>query len=210
MIKNVPYILGPLENNSYLIFDEDSRTAYVVDPSFDPQPILETIHQEQLTLKAILLTHAHFDHLGGAGQLVKMLPAPIQIALSPKDAALYKNTGGASQFSYSLGELPKPTMALNAGQFLPLGQDQMEIREVPGHTPGHILIHVPSLKAAYCGDLIFHHSIGRTDLPGGDYRQLLQSIRTQVFTLPPETTLFPGHGPSTTVAEEMAHNPFLA
>lgn len=210
MIKNVPYILGPLENNSYLIFDEDSRTAYVIDPSFDPQPILETIHQEQLTLKAILLTHAHFDHVAGISTLVKMLPAPIQIALSPKDTALYKNSGGASQFSYSLGKLPKPTIALNAGLPLHLGQYQMEIREVPGHTPGHVLIYVPSLKAAYCGDLIFHHSIGRTDLPGGDYRQLLQSIRTQVFTLPPETTLFSGHGPLTTVAEEMAHNPFLA
>jgi len=84
MIKNVPYILGPLENNSYLIFDEDSRTAYVIDPSFDPQPILETIHQEQLTLKAILLTHAHFDHVAGISTLVKMLPAPIQNCAFPQ------------------------------------------------------------------------------------------------------------------------------
>jgi len=76
-----------------------------------------------------------------------------------------------------------------------LGQDLIEIKEVPGHTPGHVLFHLPALKAAFCGDLIFHHSIGRTDLPGGDYRQLLQSIRTQVFTLPPETTLFPGMVP---------------
>lgn len=204
------FVLGPLDNNSYLLFDDVSKEAVVIDPSFDPEPVLEAVTRNGLNLKTILLTHAHFDHIAGTTYLVQMLPARVDLALSSKDALLYKNSGGAGLYGFSLGDLPEITMDLLTIRTLYVGQEPVLVKEVPGHTPGHVLFYVPGLEAAFCGDLIFKGSIGRTDLPGGDTRTILASIRSQVLMLPPETALYPGHGPATTVAEEAAHNPFLS
>jgi len=209
MINLMPFVLGPLENNSFLLVDENSGESMVVDPSFDAEPILTTIQERRLSVKAILLTHAHFDHIAGIPYLAAFLPQPLTIGLSSGDAAIYSNSGGAERYGFHIGELPKITLPLFHKQLLSLGTETIEVREVPGHTPGHVLFYVPSLQSALCGDLIFYRSVGRTDLPGGDFNTLVHSIRTQVFSLPPETILYPGHGPSTTVADEMSQNPFL-
>ncbi len=209
MIKLMPFVLGPLENNSFLLVDETSGDCMIVDPSFDPEPILIAIQERHLSVKAILLTHAHFDHIAGIPYLNAFLPQPLTIGLSSGDAAIYANSGGAKQYGFHIGELPNVTFPLFHKQLLTLGSDSIEVREVPGHTPGHVLFYIPSLHSALVGDLIFYRSVGRTDLPGGDFNTLVHSIRTQVFSLPPETILYPGHGPSTTVADEMAQNPFL-
>ncbi len=210
MIKLTPFVLGPLENNSFLLVDETSGDCMIVDPSFDPEPILIAIQERHLSVKAILLTHAHFDHIAGIPYLNAFLPQPLTIGLSSGDAATYSNSGGAKQYGFHIGELPKVNLTLFDKQLLTLGTVTIEVREVPGHTPGHVLFNIRSLQTALVGDLIFYRSVGRTDLPGGDFNTLVHSIRTQVFSLPPETILYPGHGPSTTVADEMVENPFLS
>lgn len=209
MIDLATFVLGPLENNSYILSEDDSREAFIVDPSFDPVPLVQYVEQNRLIVKAILLTHAHFDHIAGVPYLVGILPASPGVALSAADAFLYAQSGGATDYGIRLGELPSITQTLVHGQKLHLGNESVEVRAVPGHTPGHVLFYIPSMEAALCGDLIFKQSIGRTDLPGGNYDTILSSIHSQVLTLPLATTLYPGHGPFTTVAEEMSTNPFL-
>lgn len=209
MIDLVPFVLGPLENNSFVLKNDASFEAFIVDPSFDPAPIARYIGDNHLNVKAILLTHAHFDHIAGIPYLVSILPPPLGIFLAAADEPLYFQAGGAEKFGLHIGELPPVTRYLRQGEKLQLGGDEIDVRAVPGHTPGHVMFYVPSIEAALCGDLIFKQSIGRTDLPGGDFDTIIASIRSQVLTLPIDTTLYPGHGPETTVADEMTHNPFL-
>ncbi len=209
MIDVSRFILGPIDNNSFLIADSDSREAFIIDPSFDPNPILDAVNANKFLVKAILLTHAHFDHIAGVGYLNAMLPQPLDIGISSADALLYANQGNAAIYGFRLGELPPITLTLFHGQIFSLGREKIEVRAVPGHTPGHVLFYVPSISAAFCGDLIFQGGVGRTDLAGGDWDRLVESIREQVFTLPDNTVLYPGHGPSTTVANEKISNPFL-
>lgn len=206
----LPFVLGPLENNSYLIINESSSEAAIVDPSFEPNPIFDEIMKRQLDVKMILLTHAHFDHLAGIPYLYSRLAQPLDIYLHPADLYLYENQGDAAHFGIQLGEFPESITAMSDKVKIPLGEEKIEVRHVPGHTPGHVLFYLPSIQSALCGDLLFYHSIGRTDLAGGDMNDLLKSVRTQVFTLPPETILYPGHGPATSVREESQNNPFLA
>lgn len=200
--------LGPLENNSYLVIDEDSLQTAIVDPGLDPKPILDECNNRQLQVNTILITHAHFDHIGGIPYLYSRMPQ-MEIFLHPGDLGLYEDGGNASMFGINIGELPWPVSGLTDGMKISLGEEKIEVRHVPGHTPGHVLFYCPSIQTAICGDLIFYHSVGRTDLEGGDFDELITSIRTQVFTLPPNTLLYPGHGPATSVSEEMANNPFL-
>jgi glyoxylase-like metal-dependent hydrolase (beta-lactamase superfamily II) len=209
MIKLESFVQGPMENNCFLLFDDLSREAYIIDPSFDTAETIAFVQENQLKIKAILLTHAHFDHIAGITDLQKAYSSPFDIGLSSADEALYDQAGGAGAYHIDLGQLPAISLHLTQGQRLELGSDVIEVREVPGHTRGHVLFYVPALKAAFCGDLIFKQGVGRTDLAGGDFATLLASIHNQVLTLPGDTTLYPGHGPSTTVADEMANNPFL-
>lgn len=116
---------------------------------------------------------------------------------------------GAPQFGFKIDPGPEPTFDLTQGQVLRLGSVEFEVRYTPGHTPGHCIFFVPSENVCFCGDLIFRNSVGRTDLPGGDSNTLINSIKTQVFTLPDATRLLPGHGPETTVAQEKEFNPFV-
>lgn len=209
MINAYRFVLGPLDNNSFLLAAEESREAYIIDPSFDPELIFDAVKDRKLSVKAILLTHAHFDHIAGVGYLNALLPQPLDIAISSADAMLYANSGNAKIYGFHLGELPPVTLTLFHGQILTLGKEKIEVRAVPGHTPGHMLFYAPSMSSAFCGDLIFNGGVGRTDLPGGDWDRLVESIHTQVFTLPDNTVLYSGHGPSTTVENEKASNPFL-
>lgn len=202
------FILGPLENNTYLLADPDTKKAVLIDPSFDSGQVLETIERLKLELAEIWLTHAHFDHIAGTS-IARRFNPPLKIALHENDLSLWKRSGGASDWGIRLDPAPEPEILLSHGQQMKLGDSMIEVRHVPGHTPGHVMFYIPDEKLAFVGDVIFYRGIGRTDFPGGDFRQLINSIQTQIFTLPPETTLLSGHGPETTVAEEMANNPFL-
>lgn len=203
------YRSGEMDNVSYLFIDLESREAAVIDPSFDPSAMLRDLGQRGIRLRYVLLTHAHFDHLAGVRACVEhQQPAPI-VALHGNDVPLYRQDGGAALFGWSLPPLPSPGMLLADDDDLPIGQHILRVWHTPGHSAGHVVFYSAKAGAAFCGDLIFAGSIGRTDLPGGSMQVLLDSIRRLIEKLPPPTRLLCGHGPETTLAQEMASNPFL-
>jgi hydroxyacylglutathione hydrolase len=201
--------LDPMDNNTYLIADNASGQAAVIDPSFNSQGILEKARQRGWRLGAIWLTHAHFDHIAGVSTLHRLSDTPLTTGLHTDDLALYRQSGGAGMFGIEMEPGPEPGHLFSHGEMLHLGEEVLEVRHTPGHTPGHVIFYSAALKTAFCGDLIFFRGVGRTDLPGSSHAQLLQSIREQVFRLPKETRLLCGHGPETTVGEELRENPFL-
>ncbi len=203
------FVLGPLQNNTYLLADEQSRSAVVIDPSFEIDKLLTEINRLDLKLRSIWITHAHFDHIAGVERLSRAFSSSVEIALHPADLPLWKKGGGSDELGFTIETGKEPTIMLDLQNVLKVGENEIQVFYTPGHTPGHVTFYCKSLNAAFCGDLIFFHGIGRTDLPGGDYDQLIQSIRTQILTLPPLTRLLSGHGPETTVTEESNKNPFL-
>jgi glyoxylase-like metal-dependent hydrolase (beta-lactamase superfamily II) len=209
MIEIESFVLGPVETNAYLIANQETREAAVVDPAWDGPFIVEAAEMKGWIITQIWLTHAHFDHIGGVADLLKFANPKPSLALHPDDLPLYRLQGGAMFFGLHLEQGPDPTQVLEHKQQLRLGEDVFEVRHTPGHTPGHVIFSCPAEKIAFCGDVIFQGSIGRTDLPGGSFPQLLRSIETQILSLPDETRLFSGHGPVTTVGKERLTNPFL-
>jgi hydroxyacylglutathione hydrolase len=209
MLEIVTLVLGPVETNAYLIADTQSGEAVVIDPAWDGAFIAEHAEQHGWQIRQFWLTHAHFDHFGGAAGLAKPGSPPPQGALHPLDMSLWQAQGGAPLFGMRIDPGPRPEIALEHGGVLHVGEFAFEVRHTPGHTPGHVVFYCPTRSLVFCGDVIFQGSIGRTDLPGGNYRTLIESIRTQILTLPDETLLFSGHGPETTVGDERATNPFL-
>lgn len=203
------HILGPIENNTYVLKDLDSKTAVVVDPSFECWSIIKELKDNSIRLSMIWITHAHFDHIAGVAMLKQAFEQPIPVGLHPADLDLWNHAGGASNFGISMPKLPEPDIKFYPNQKLTLGDLKFSVSHTPGHTRGHVIFYQPETQLALTGDLIFYHSVGRTDLPGGDMQTLLHSIRTQILTLPPTTRLLSGHGPETTVQEEILHNPFL-
>lgn len=205
----VPLTLGPMDNNTYLLADPVSKQAAVIDPSFDPQPVLDVVREQGWQLTAIWLTHAHFDHIAGVAAIAAAFSPPLPVGLHPDDLDLWRSGGGARRFGLQIDPGPEPVVLFSHGQQLALGDERIEVRYTPGHSPGHVVFYAPQNAAAVCGDLIFHRSVGRTDLPGSSHARLLHSIHQQIFSLPPETRLLPGHGAPTTVGEEQRENPFL-
>ncbi|MGD2028269.1 MAG: MBL fold metallo-hydrolase [Anaerolineales bacterium] len=202
--------LGMTMTNAYLAAEASSKRAVVIDPGFEGQRILEEADKREWKIEAIWLTHAHFDHLGAAGEVAAGLPAEPPVALHPEDEWLWKMDGGAALFGMGgIDPGPEPRIWLTHGQMLTLGEIKFEVRHAPGHTPGHVMFYCPSEAVLFCGDVIFQSSIGRTDLPRGSYAELLKSIHEQVLDLPDETRLLNGHGPQTTVGRERTFNPFL-
>lgn len=209
MLEIVPFTLGPVQTNAYLVADSETREAAVIDPAWDGQVILSEAVKNGWRIAHLWYTHAHFDHIGGAGAIADALnPLPL-VALHPSDHVLWRAEGGAPLFGFKIDPGPEPTIDLVQGQVLKLGGIEFEVRFTPGHTPGHCILYVPSVGVCFCGDLIFNGSVGRTDLPGGDWEALMNSIRTQIFTLPDDTRLLSGHGPETTVGQEKKSNPFV-
>ncbi len=202
-------ILGPVSTNCYIIADSDSGEAAVIDPAWDGRAILLEAQKLGWKISQLWYTHAHFDHFGGAADLAKALNTPPIVALHSLDHELWENQGGAPYFGMQIDSGPKPTIDLIHGQVLRLGKTEFEVRHTPGHTPGHVVYYCAKDSLLFCGDLIFHGSVGRTDLPGGDWEALSSSIMEQVFTLPDETQLLSGHGEKSTVGEEKRENPFV-
>ena len=207
-LEIVRLVLGPMENNTYLL--ADSGKAVVIDPSFDSETVLQVVEKRSWELTAIWLTHAHFDHIAGVQTIQQASrKGPLPVGLHNDDLPLWKQGGGARLFGMNIEPGPAPSMHFEHGQLLALGGSQIEVRHAPGHTPGHVMFYSVEASAMLVGDVIFYHGVGRTDLPGGSQAVLMRSIREQVLTLPPQTKLFSGHGPETTVEEELEENPFL-
>jgi hydroxyacylglutathione hydrolase len=209
MLDVVSFTLGPAQTNAYLVADSETKDAAVIDPSWDGHVILEAAQKRGWRIAHLWYTHAHFDHIGGAGAIADALnPLPL-VALHPNDHVLWRSGGGGALFGFDIDPGPEPTIDFTHGQILKLGTVEFEVRFTPGHTTGHCILYVPAEGLCFCGDLIFAGSVGRTDFPGGSWEQLVESIKSQVFTLPDDTRLLSGHGPETTVGEEKRSNPFV-
>lgn len=202
--------LGMAMTNAYLLGHPPSKSAVVIDPAWDGELIAHHAKDNGWRIQSIWLTHAHFDHFGGAAGVAYSTDYPLPVALHPGDQPLWRASGGAALFGLqSFDPGPEPTVDLVHGMELHLGGEVFAVRHTPGHTPGHVIFRSDGLKIVFSGDLIFQGSVGRTDLPGGDWQQLLKSIQDEVLTLDDDVRLFSGHGPATTVGKERTQNPFL-
>ena len=208
-LKIENFILGPIENNTYLLTDTETSSAALVDPSVPSREILEATRKAGLQLNSILITHAHFDHIGGAKYFKKQFGGEPQIYLHPADLQLWLTGGGALDFGFEFDAGDQPDILFENEQTLKLGNIMIKVLHTPGHTPGHVTFHLPNSNAAFCGDLIFYHGVGRTDLAYSNQDDLFLSVKEKIFTLPDNTLLYPGHGPSTSVGEEKENNPFI-
>jgi hydroxyacylglutathione hydrolase len=198
--------VGPIQANCYLVWDEATREALVIDPGDEGSKILTEINNEQLKVKYIVNTHGHMDHISANACVKEATGAKLLIHIA--DAPYLQDTEkNLSAFMGNPGESSVPDQLLNGGEELRVGSLIFTVFPTPGHTPGGI-----SLKTAgviFTGDALFRDSIGRTDFPGGDYAMLIKSILEQIMPLEDQTAVYPGHGPATTVGYERAHNPYL-
>src|SRR5215475_5515775 len=200
--------VGPLQCNCSIIGDEQTHEAMVIDPGDQIDEILQTLRQEKLTLKQIVITHAHIDHVGGAMKLKAATGAPI--LMNQNDYALLKMLDMQATW---IGMRPPGDVhideAISQGRVLKIGDISSSVIHTPGHTEGSICLYFPAEKKLIAGDTLFAGSIGRTDLPGGSMEKILRSLHTRVLALPDETQVTPGHGPQTSIGEERETNPFL-
>lgn len=197
---------GVFQENCYLLADPVTREAVLVDPGEEADLFLRRVDTEGVTLRAVWLTHAHLDHILGVGAVVERTAVPVY--LHAADRKLYENIESqASWLGVPARALPPPDHDLAALDEVMIGSLRFAVRPVPGHSPGSVAF--VGHGVAIVGDVVFLGSVGRTDLPGGDGETLLRSIREEVLTLPDDTTLYPGHGPETTVGRERRANPFL-
>jgi hydroxyacylglutathione hydrolase len=200
--------VGPLHCNCTILGDEVTHEAVVVDPGDNIPEILSRLHKHGLTLRQIVITHAHIDHVGGAVLLKKATGAPV--FLNQHDLGLL----GAMEIQAGWLGIPTPEVAspdasADDGLTVGLATLRAEVIHTPGHTPGSICLLFPQQHLLLAGDTLFAGSIGRTDLPGGDGPQILRSLRNRLMVLPETTRVLPGHGPDTTIGEEKQSNPFL-
>ena len=200
--------VGPLQCNCTILGDEETHEAIVIDPGDDISRIHNRLTELGLKLKQILITHAHIDHVGGALKLKRLTGAPI--LMNENDLPLLQIMDQqAGWLGMETPEVATPDESLKNGLNVGLDRYPAEVIYTPGHTQGSVCLYFAPLSMLFAGDTLFSRSIGRTDLPGGDSRQLLDSIRTHLLVLPEDTLVIPGHGLNTTIGEERAMNPFL-
>ncbi|WP_041230684.1 MBL fold metallo-hydrolase [Deinococcus peraridilitoris] len=198
-------VTGPLQENALLVRDAAGQ-GFVVDPGDEGERLLREIEAFGLRPQAIVLTHAHFDHLGAVEQLRTTLGIPV--LLHPADLEIYRSASqSAARWGMNVIQPADPDAFLTPGEVLQAGDVHLTVRELPGHAPGHVILKGTDFVLA--GDTLFRGSIGRTDLPGGDHVQLIQGITRELLSLPDDTVVYPGHGGATTVGRERLHNPFL-
>lgn len=198
--------LGPFLANCFLLRAAGQRATLIIDPGFEHRRIEEALDGWSAEPEAILLTHAHVDHVAGVAPLVAAHSLPVY--LHPDDIPLYRSASAqAEAFGLEMASPPPPDEQLSDGQHLDLAGVHLRVLHTPGHSPGGVVL--AGEGRAFVGDCVFAGSIGRTDLPGGDTATLLASIRQRILTLPGETILHSGHGPDTTVDREAQSNPFL-
>ena len=200
--------VGPLQCNCSVIGDEVSREAMVIDPGDDIEDVLAIIRKHNLTVKQIVITHAHIDHVGGAAKLRTVTGAPILLNQNDYDLLKMLDVQAAWIGMASPGKVDIDQSVAQADT-LKAGSLTANVIHTPGHTEGSICLYFPAQQKLIAGDTLFAGSIGRTDLPGGSFDKIIRSIHEKVLALPDDTVVVPGHGPLTTIGEERESNPFL-
>ena len=205
MIKLAYETVGPFQENSYLVVDDRTRRAVLIDPGDEPDRLLAMVARSGATLEAIWLTHAHLDHVGGINGVRRVLDVPVYV--HPLDRPLYDNVAEqGTKYGVQVEQPAPPDEDLAEGDELTVGATTFSVLHTPGHAPGHVIFVGPGLILG--GDLLFQGSIGRTDLPYSDGSAMEASL-ARIAALPGALAVFPGHGPATTIAQELADNPFL-
>lgn len=200
----------PFQQNCTLLWCEQTLKGAVVDPGGDLDNILSAAKEAGVTLEKILLTHAHIDHAGGAGNLAQQLRVPIEGPHRADQFWLDALPSQSTMFGFPATGAFTPDRWLAQGDTVTFGNVELEVRHCPGHTPGHVIFFHRPTRLAIVGDVLFKGSIGRTDFPQGDFETLVRSIREQLWTLGDDVTSIPGHGPLSTFGEERRSNPFVA
>jgi len=209
MLEYLTIPVTSFQQNCSLIWCDQTHDAVLVDPGGDVELLLKAVNTAKVNLKEIWLTHGHLDHVGACAELKKSLNIPI---IGPQIEDVFLINALAKQcemFGFPLVDDFKPDRWLEEGDNLEIGKEKFSVLYTPGHTPGHIVLKHSGQKLLWVGDVIFKHSIGRTDFPRGDHQQLLTSINNKLLTLEDDYRFIPGHGPESTIEEERSHNPFL-
>jgi glyoxylase-like metal-dependent hydrolase (beta-lactamase superfamily II) len=200
--------VGALQCNCSIFGDEQTREAIVIDPGDEIENIQEILERHQLRVTAIIITHAHIDHIGGAAKLKKLTSAPVY--MNENDVALRDQLDmQAGWLGVAPPEKPEIDVAMRDGDTVELNGQPFQVLHTPGHTQGSVSLYLPGENKLIAGDTLFRDSIGRTDLPGGNSRQILVSIREKLLPLEDDVVVIPGHGPETTMGREREYNPFL-
>lgn len=203
------FTVGPVAENCFIIRRPNESKALIIDPGDEPERILQPVKELGLEIEAILITHCHFDHVGAVKAVAEATGAPVYCPEGEvhilADINAYMRTPGFGPF-----ESYEADHAVTGGQTLELAGLTLDVIDTPGHSPGHVTYSVRDHNALFSGDVLFEGSVGRVDLPGGDWPTLLNSIRRLVEREAPEAQVFPGHGRPTTLQRELAGNPFLA
>lgn len=205
--KQVP--VGPLQENAYIIWN-DEKQALIVDPGSEGQRIIQIVQNFNVKPLAILLTHAHFDHIGAVDDVRDEFAIPVYIHEKEQDWLDDPNKNGSARFPLGHITARKAEHMITGEQILTIGHFTAKVFETPGHSPGSISFYFENGNVVFSGDTLFQGSIGRTDLPFGNYEQLMNSIHDKLLTLPEHTIVCSGHGPETSIKNEMNANPFLS
>ncbi|HWR35096.1 MAG TPA: MBL fold metallo-hydrolase [Clostridia bacterium] len=200
--------VGRLQCNCSVVGDEATREAIVIDPGDNVEGVIAVLRKHSLNVRQIVITHAHIDHIGGAGKLKRLTGAPV--LLNQNDYALLKMLDvQAGWIGMRAPEKVEIDGSLASGDKVQAGSLEGKVIHTPGHTEGSVCVYFEAEKKMIAGDTLFAHSIGRTDLPGGSYEKLIRSLHDKILALPDDTVVIPGHGPLTTIGEERETNPFL-
>jgi len=198
-------VVGPLATNCYIVGAESTNEGMIVDPADEAEKILANVKNLGLEVKLIVLTHGHLDHTGAVKEVKEATGA--EVAIHTDDAESLQDQSLGLAFGLVYPAPPAPDRLLKGRDSIDFGDLHFTVIHTPGHTPGGICL--PGHGVVFSGDTLFNYGIGRYDLPGGDYRQLMNSIQTKLMVLPDETIVYPGHGPDTTIGTERRSNPFL-
>jgi glyoxylase-like metal-dependent hydrolase (beta-lactamase superfamily II) len=201
------FTVGPVQENAYIVRNAGATKAVLIDPGDEPERLLGAIEDLGVQVEAILITHCHFDHIGAVAPLARATGAPVYCPEIERPVLEDIRLGTPPGFGPFESYVPEHTLA--GGESLRLADLDIEVLFTPGHSPGHLTFSLPAHGAILSGDVLFQGSIGRTDLPFADHATLERTLKTLVETLPPETTVYPGHMGITTIARELQSNPFL-
>lgn len=201
-------VVGQLGVNCFILADPETKEGVVVDPGDETEAILAVVKAKGITVKYILNTHGHFDHVGGNRKLVEVTGAPLMINQGD-EPFLTRASRSATMYGLRAEDSPAPAQYLTDGQTLTFGGIELRVIHTPGHSPGGSCFYLPAAGTLISGDTLFAESIGRTDLTGGSQEQLVGAIKSKLLVLPDDTRVYPGHGPATTIGHEKRHNPYL-